>query len=186
MTMSICPYEPPSREYNVNFLEDNIFCTFTSTGTGVCQWLSSIQNIHDHRLNNFIVGLDIEWRPNFGRGIDNPVAILQFCVSRRCLPSISHYFPQRPEQHLRWVGISTDVNNLIRDYGLSMFAGRISKAAQSGASESWVENAGDSPFPIISLPCSLPPPPNSPFSPILTVISLTVIVGYLLNQNHRT
>ncbi|MQL80732.1 hypothetical protein Taro_013183, partial [Colocasia esculenta] len=89
-----------------------------------------VQHIHRRRLNRLVVGLDVEWCPNFGRGVDNPPAILQLCVGHRCLVfQILHadYVPDRLADFLEderftfvGVGIDEDADNLDRHWGLAV------------------------------------------------------------------
>ncbi|KAJ4956443.1 hypothetical protein NE237_013226 [Protea cynaroides] len=112
----------------ITFFEDNILCTVTSTSSVVEQWISSIKRIHHRHLNNLIIGLDIEWRPNFRRGVNNPVAILQLCVGRRCLIFQILHCDRIPRSLLVFlndrnytfvgVGIEKDVDKLFQDYYL--------------------------------------------------------------------
>ncbi|XP_023739505.2 3'-5' exonuclease [Lactuca sativa] len=111
---------------NVSFYEHNIFTAITKDPDYVTAWISEItENINDHRL---IIGLDTEWRASFRRGGENRVAILQLCVGHRCLIfQIIHapYIPQslidflnNPSYTFTGVGIHTDAEMLVRDYGL--------------------------------------------------------------------
>ncbi|MQM14099.1 hypothetical protein Taro_047028 [Colocasia esculenta] len=71
-----------------------------------------------------MVGLDVEWRPSFGHGVDNPPAILQLYVGRCCLIfQILHadYLPDWLADLLKderftfmGVGIDEDADNLDR------------------------------------------------------------------------
>jgi hypothetical protein len=38
-----------------------------------------------HSMDDFYIGIDLEWRPDFVRGQDNPVAIMQLASSSVCL-----------------------------------------------------------------------------------------------------
>ncbi|PKA66661.1 Werner Syndrome-like exonuclease [Apostasia shenzhenica] len=63
---------------------DNISTTLTASADEVDSWIAEILRVHRRRLDRLIVGLDCEWRPSFSR-VQNPVALLQLCVGRRCL-----------------------------------------------------------------------------------------------------
>ncbi|KAK9048004.1 hypothetical protein SSX86_033034 [Deinandra increscens subsp. villosa] len=116
--------------YNVNFDDDTIFTMVTDTPSYVDSWIDDIERIHRRRLRSLVVGLDVEWRPNFGRNRENPVATLQLCVGRRCLifqilyaPSIPQSlvdFLENPNYTFTGVGIEYDVNKLIDDYNLGV------------------------------------------------------------------
>nr|TKW15790.1 hypothetical protein SEVIR_5G261200v2 [Setaria viridis] len=70
----------------VTFGQDVITTTVTSSGRAVERWISEVLSVHRPGGIRYdvVVGLDIEWRPNF-RGPQNPTATLQLCVDRRCL-----------------------------------------------------------------------------------------------------
>ncbi|XP_077242086.1 3'-5' exonuclease-like [Tasmannia lanceolata] len=121
---------PPNTHdfYTVRCFGRGILTTVTNTASVVKSWLSEIGRIHRRRLRHLIVGLDIEWRPNHQRNVQNPVAILQLCVGHRCLIfQIIHadYIPQslcdflsNPDFNFVGVEINADVEKLMRDYGL--------------------------------------------------------------------
>jgi ribonuclease D len=77
-----------------------------------------------HKL---IVGLDVEWRPSYSP-VQNPTALLQLCVGRRCLIfQLLHadYIPDDLEDFLadpgfRFVGVGVqgDANRLDNDHRL--------------------------------------------------------------------
>ncbi|KAI4300932.1 hypothetical protein L6164_034258 [Bauhinia variegata] len=91
-------------------------------------WISETESIRRSRLHPFIVGLDIEWRPSFSRNVQNKVATLQLCVGRLCLiVQLIHtsYIPRSLSNFLgdasytfAGVGIQSDADKLLRDYGL--------------------------------------------------------------------
>ncbi|MQL93571.1 hypothetical protein Taro_026213 [Colocasia esculenta] len=109
---------------------DKVNGTVTASGAVVEDWLRHVQHIHRRRLNRLVVGLDVEWRPNFGRGVDNPPAILQLCVGRRCLVfQILHadYVPDRLASFLEderftfvGVGVDEDADKLDSHWGLAV------------------------------------------------------------------
>ncbi|KAH9738722.1 3'-5' exonuclease domain-containing protein [Citrus sinensis] len=87
MTISIydhqLPYESHNR-YDVTFFDNQIRTVVTTEEDPVDEWVSDIERVHRNKLPRLIVGLDLEWRPSFSR-VQNPVAIIQLCVGRRCL-----------------------------------------------------------------------------------------------------
>ncbi|PQM39289.1 Werner Syndrome-like exonuclease [Prunus yedoensis var. nudiflora] len=98
MAISIVDYELPydsHNEYDVSFHGDRIHTLVTHCSSMVDSWLAQTN------LQSRIVGLDVEWRPNFNRSMENPVATLQLCLHIR-----------------RRVGIGSDVEKLLIDYGL--------------------------------------------------------------------
>ncbi|KAJ6380728.1 hypothetical protein OIU77_029596 [Salix suchowensis] len=92
MAISIEDHELPYNTHNlydVNFFDDKIRTLVTHTPSFVNTWVAETQQkIHqnnhpaDHPL---LVGLDIEWRPNRMRQIDNPAATLQLSTDKDCL-----------------------------------------------------------------------------------------------------
>lgn len=115
-------------DFTVLFNEtDYIKTTLTSSGDIVDSWISEILRIHRRRLHRLIVGLDLEWRPSYSR-YQNPIALLQLCVGRRCLIFkllFADYIPIALCEFLTdlrftfmGVGIMSDVNRLANENGL--------------------------------------------------------------------
>ncbi|KAK7339804.1 hypothetical protein VNO77_20489 [Canavalia gladiata] len=123
------PYETHNL-YDVTFHSDTIQTLLTSDPSIVDSWISDILRIHRRRLRHLIVGLDIEWRPNTQRNMQNPVATLQLCVGRRCLVFQIIHAPFIPPSLVSFlgdcnltfvgVGIESDVEKLLEDYSLSV------------------------------------------------------------------
>lgn len=133
MTISIYDHEVPDDThdyYDVTFFEDSILALVTDTPSYVDLWISEIERIHRRRLHYLVVGLDVEWRPNYDRNCRNPVATLQLCVGRRCLifqilrsPAIPwslRNFLRNPSYTFTGVGIDYDVQKLEEDYNLEV------------------------------------------------------------------
>ncbi|KAI3950905.1 hypothetical protein MKW92_044237 [Papaver armeniacum] len=72
-------------EYTVYFHEDKIQTTVTHTASVVDGWIANIYSDFPSKLNNLVVGLDIEWRRIRDNITRNPVAVLQLCTLKRCL-----------------------------------------------------------------------------------------------------
>ncbi|XP_058209630.1 3'-5' exonuclease-like [Rhododendron vialii] len=118
--------------YDVNFFDDTVKTLVTDTPCIVDTWISDIERLHHHRLNNLIVGLDIEWRPNFNNNYNstNPAALLQLCVGRNCLIFQLIFAPHMPQSLVNFladedytfvgVGIEKDVDKLREDHGLEV------------------------------------------------------------------
>ncbi|XP_065853686.1 3'-5' exonuclease-like [Euphorbia lathyris] len=137
MAVSIRDYQIATDQYNlydVTFYTDQIHTVLTYSPSPVEQWLAETYQFHHRNRSDrpSTVGLDVEWRPNFSRFIDNPIATLQLCIGNRCLVfQILHsqFIPQSLAKFL-WnqngdfvfvgVGIANDVAKLWRDYGLSV------------------------------------------------------------------
>ncbi|KAF8398125.1 hypothetical protein HHK36_017050 [Tetracentron sinense] len=111
------PYET-HQFFEVTLFNDHIETLVTHTPSMVDTWIADTEYIHRHRLNNLIVGLE------------NPVAILQLCVGRRCLifqllrlpspsipPSLASFLNNRDYSFVG-VGIGRDVQKLMVDHGL--------------------------------------------------------------------
>ncbi|CAI9099436.1 OLC1v1036262C1 [Oldenlandia corymbosa var. corymbosa] len=140
MEINIVDHELPNDSHNyydVYFYDDRVNTLVTHDPDVLSNWLFRLQKIHGQRLGNLIVGLDVEWRPNFNRNQDNPIATLQLCVGRRCvvfqilhcsrecqIPDDLKYFLAEPDFTFVGVGIAGDVEKLAYDYGLSV-GGRI-------------------------------------------------------------
>ncbi|GJR07014.1 Werner syndrome-like exonuclease [Tanacetum coccineum] len=125
----------------------------TETPYYVDQWISRIERIHSRRLDNLVVGLDIEWRPNHNAYVENQVAILQLCVGRRCLifqimhapfiPKPLIKFLSNPSYTFVGVGVNNDVSKLWRDYRIGV--GRtadLRPLAVQGFNANELKNAG--------------------------------------------
>ncbi|KAG1371377.1 Werner Syndrome-like exonuclease [Cocos nucifera] len=108
---------------------DDIVTSVTSSGDEVQDWLDEILRIHRCRLHRLIVGLDLEWRPSNSR-FQNPVAVLQLCVGRRCLVFLLLHADYVPNALLNFladdrftfvgVGIDGDVERLSDDHDISI------------------------------------------------------------------
>ncbi|KAL9373512.1 hypothetical protein Peur_033132 [Populus x canadensis] len=128
------PYETHNL-YDVKFFDDRIHTLVTHTSSFVNTWIAETQqkllqnNNHAHRP--LIVGLDVEWRPNRFRRIENPVATLQLSAGNDCLifqllhcptgiPQSLHDFLSDMTYTFVGVGIEGDVKKLTEDYELSV------------------------------------------------------------------
>ncbi|KAL2501985.1 Werner Syndrome-like exonuclease [Forsythia ovata] len=120
--------------YDVNFFGDIIHTLVTHEPSMVSQWVSEIQSLNPLH-NRLIVGLDVEWRPNFNRNIENPVATLQLCVDRRCLIYQLIHSPSVPPPLIDFlsnqnytfvgIGIKADLEKLEEDYGFGYSANAV-------------------------------------------------------------
>ncbi|XP_049389368.1 Werner Syndrome-like exonuclease [Solanum stenotomum] len=121
------------RLYNVILDEDDteIETSVTVDPSTVSSWIKKIETENGSRLHRLIVGLDIEWRPNFNPVADrNPVATIQLCVGESCIiyqVLHSNHIPRRLRNFLNnddyrfvGVGIRSDVDKLWEDYDLEV------------------------------------------------------------------
>ncbi|KAI4356573.1 hypothetical protein L6164_000588 [Bauhinia variegata] len=116
--------------YDVTFYAHTIHTLLTNAPSMVDSWLSDITTQQPTAGGPLIVGLDIEWRPNFRRNMQNPVAILQLCVGQRCLIFQILHSPDIPKSLIDFlgnanhtfvgVGIEEDAEKLIEDYSLTV------------------------------------------------------------------
>nr|GMD90613.1 Werner Syndrome-like exonuclease [Ipomoea batatas]GME19704.1 Werner Syndrome-like exonuclease [Ipomoea batatas] len=131
MEIGIVEYVDQSPDlFNVQFHGECIRTLVTYEARKVDEWISEVEAIHRHRLNHLIVGLDVEWRPNFSKGQQNPVSTLQLCVGRRCLVFQLLYCSRIPDKLVSFlanpgytfvgVAIDGDVEKLVEDYDLSV------------------------------------------------------------------
>ena len=114
---------------DVHFEDEDIIATVTSSGAAVKRWLRDIRFLYRWVYHKLIVGLDVEWRPSYSRD-QNPAALLQICVGRRCLVfQLLHadFFPGAlkrflADRNIRFagVGVQEDANRLRDDHGLAV------------------------------------------------------------------
>ncbi|KAK7373845.1 hypothetical protein VNO80_07265 [Phaseolus coccineus] len=111
--------------YDVTFHTHTIHTLLTSDPSLVHSWIST--NVHSNRTQ-LMVGLDIEWRPNTQRNMQNPVATLQLCLGQHCLVFQILHSPSIPPSLVSFladtnftfvgVGIEEDAEKLLEDYNL--------------------------------------------------------------------
>ncbi|KAM3331456.1 hypothetical protein ACQJBY_027446 [Aegilops geniculata] len=110
---------------DVTFGADVIVTTVTNSGAAVEGWLQEIRSV----LGDLVVGIDVEWRPSYSPS-QNPVALLQLCVGRRCLifqllhadfvPQALSGFLADPNLRFVGVGVQEDVERLSDDHSLEV------------------------------------------------------------------
>ncbi|KAI3957937.1 hypothetical protein MKW92_011634 [Papaver armeniacum] len=118
--------------YTVYYYGEQIDTTVTHTASVVDQWLEHFCTDFDSRLNNLVVGLDIEWsRLSRNRGdARKKVAVLQLCVDNHCLIFQLSCCDKVPESLKNFLadddlifvgaGIEADAYKLMVDYGLKV------------------------------------------------------------------
>ncbi|MCL7023462.1 hypothetical protein MKW94_021398 [Papaver nudicaule] len=116
--------------YNVYYYKEKIRTTVTHKASVVDQWIVSVYNDFRHKLNNLVVGLDIEWSRIRDNSERNKVAVLQLCLARRCLifqisccdsiPKSLHEFLNNNEFIFAGVGIDSDAYKLWGDHRLNV------------------------------------------------------------------
>ena len=75
---------------NITLHDREVEVTVTKSGEEVRRWLEE----HNELI---AFGVDVEWRPNFSRGEDNPVALLQISAEKTCLLIQLMYIDYVPE-----------------------------------------------------------------------------------------
>uniref|UniRef100_A0ACD6A1Z3 Uncharacterized protein n=1 Tax=Avena sativa TaxID=4498 RepID=A0ACD6A1Z3_AVESA len=136
----------------VSFGNEEIVTTVTSSGAAVNRWLRQIRYMYRWVYHKLIVGLDVEWRPSYSRA-QNPAALLQLCVGRRCLIfQLLHadYFPDAlerfladPEIRFVGVGVKEDADRLSNDHGLKVATTvDLRGLAANGMQMPWLRQAG--------------------------------------------
>ena len=75
---------------NITLHHREVEVTVTNSGEEVCRWLEE-----QKELTEF--GVDVEWRPNFSKGEDNPVALLQIGAEEKCIVIQLLYIDYVPE-----------------------------------------------------------------------------------------
>ncbi|XP_047073459.1 Werner Syndrome-like exonuclease [Lolium rigidum] len=136
----------------VDFEGHGIKTTVTSSGTAVKRWLREIRYMYRWVYHKLIVGLDVEWRPSYS-SVQNPAALLQLCVGRRCLIfQLLHadYIPDDLEDFLAdpgfrfvGVGVQEDANRLDNDHRLRVATTvDLRGLAADGMQMPWLRQAG--------------------------------------------
>ncbi|KAI3962414.1 hypothetical protein MKW98_010965 [Papaver atlanticum] len=95
-------YPDTQEVYGVTVDNEEIRTVVTKNASAVDYWIERIYTDYNDFSNHLIVGLDVEWRPAYGR-YSNPVATLQLCVGH-------------PYSRFVGVGIQSDVDKLGGDY----------------------------------------------------------------------
>ncbi|KAH6779559.1 hypothetical protein C2S52_010796 [Perilla frutescens var. hirtella] len=118
------------RVYDVRFGNDEIETVMTHDKKWVKVWINNTLNANECRLSRLIVGLDIEWSPEFMHGSDHSVATLQLSVGKSCLiyqilratviPQALRDFLVNPDFTFVGVGIKNDVQKLWNDWRLEV------------------------------------------------------------------
>ncbi|XP_019184224.1 PREDICTED: Werner Syndrome-like exonuclease [Ipomoea nil] len=119
------------RPHHVFFHRVKLIVTVTKRAADVDRWVEMTLHNHSHRLQDLVIGLDIEWHPcrrQEGEEEDNPAATLQLCVGRSCLVFLllhRDYFPHsllaflgNPFFTFVGVGVQDDAKKILRDHGL--------------------------------------------------------------------
>ncbi|KAM7255305.1 hypothetical protein ACFE04_020546 [Oxalis oulophora] len=120
---------PNDDVFTVTFYGHDVKVTVTDEPSVVTSWINKINNIHVTSLKCNVIGLDIEWRPNYGPH-QNPVAIIQLCAGNLCLifqilrarevpQSLKDLFKSQCHVFVG-VGIGEDIEKLIGDYDLGV------------------------------------------------------------------
>ncbi|XP_051199054.1 3'-5' exonuclease-like [Lolium perenne] len=126
--------------------------TVTSSGTAVKRWLREIRYMYRWVYHKLIVGLDVEWRPSYS-SVQNPAALLQLCVGRRCLifqllhadyiPDALDEFLGDPGFRFVGVGVQEDANRLDNDHRLRVATTvDLRGLAADGMQMPWLRQAG--------------------------------------------
>ena len=128
-TVKLLATERSAKIYAVTIHNRVITTTVTSCRTVASSWIKRHLDATCSRHKK-VVGLDIEWRPSFTRGVQNPVAIIQLCIKTCCLifqlyqassiPKSLYKALENPNIIYTGVKISGDAKKLDEDYGLEV------------------------------------------------------------------
>lgn len=120
------PCKTPATVHRVAIHNRVIGTIVTSCPTLAVSWIKS--HLQASRHHQKVVGLDIEWRPSFTRGVQNPVATIQLCIKHCCLifqlyrapciPKALYKALYNPNITYTGVKIRGDAKKLLEDYGL--------------------------------------------------------------------
>ncbi|KAL8133533.1 3'-5' exonuclease-like [Apium graveolens] len=129
MTVTIYDHELPYETHNlydISFFSTNIRTLLTYHSSRVTSWLHDVTRSPSSSL----IGFDVEWRPNFQRNQDNRIATIQLCTGTNCLiyhiihadtiPQSLVNFLNNTDYTFVGVGIGTDVEKLLDDYGIGV------------------------------------------------------------------
>ncbi|CAI9287781.1 unnamed protein product [Lactuca saligna] len=113
---------------NISFYEQDIYTTVTKDPNSVTSWISSTTENNNGHHHPLVIGLDVEWRPSYRRGVENRVAILQLCVDHRCLvfqiihspyiPELLIDFLNNPSYTFTGVRIHDSIEKMVGQYSL--------------------------------------------------------------------
>ncbi|MCL7028071.1 hypothetical protein MKW94_017613 [Papaver nudicaule] len=116
--------------YDVYFYNEKIRTTVTHTAYVLDQWIKNIYSDYHDKLDNLVVGLDIEWRRMRNQIKRNKVDVLQLCVGRRCLifqfsccdkiPKSLYDFLGNKKFIFVGAGIESHAYKLLADYNLKV------------------------------------------------------------------
>lgn len=133
MKGGIVEYDLPHnshRLFDVTLGDDEIEALVTHNPKSVKSWINNTLILNEARLHRLIVGLDVEWTPEFIDDSDHSVAVLQLCVGKSCLiyqillsPSIPRKlreFLRNPSFTFVGVGVEADAEKLWNDYSLDV------------------------------------------------------------------
>ncbi|KAJ8748667.1 hypothetical protein K2173_008112 [Erythroxylum novogranatense] len=111
---------------HVRFSGEVIATKVTDNASTISSWIRRIKSMYNRE--EIIVGLDVEWKPNYRVGQNNKAATLQLCVDTDCLIIQLFYLDYIPatltdflkDSNVTFVGVevSRDVDKLSDDYGL--------------------------------------------------------------------
>ncbi|XP_030529243.1 Werner Syndrome-like exonuclease [Rhodamnia argentea] len=114
----------PYNLYDISFYGFRVRTVLTHSPTRASSWLSS------RGSQPRLIGLDVQWRTDFGPDDNNPPVVLQLCVGTHCLifqilhapeiPQALADFLRNPRHVFVGVGIDQIVERLRCDYGLAV------------------------------------------------------------------
>lgn len=82
-------------KYYVRYGKSGIDTTVTDRSQIVDHWIQEIYS-HYNEHSKVIVGLDVEWKPNFKKKTINKAATLQLCIGYKCLIIQLQYIDEFP------------------------------------------------------------------------------------------
>ncbi|QHO57393.1 hypothetical protein HN51_011985 [Arachis hypogaea] len=117
-------------KYTINFGGKAIETTVTNKAIIVDQWIEEINVLYAGKSTVVVVGLDVEWRPNYSRYMDNnKSATLQLCIDEKCLILQLFYidnltlslknFLMNPNFAFVGVEVGDDISKIRNEYDLN-------------------------------------------------------------------
>ncbi|MED6206370.1 hypothetical protein PIB30_026075 [Stylosanthes scabra] len=117
-----------SSKYTISCGGKAIETTVTNKAIVVHQWIEEINALYAEK-STVVVGLDIEWRPNYSRYMNNKAATLQLCIDDKCLilqlfyidnlPLSLKNFLMNPKFTFAGVEVADDISKISDDYVLN-------------------------------------------------------------------